>query len=122
MNPLRQARIQQLRAEADKLRKKSDELYGEIKLLSLEQSKEEHPCTCVKLNRDIEVFDMQEQERRGRVPLSMGGFVMDNLSAIKNCRECNGTGKPVKQPLHHTCETFNPDTCAACRVIQRNID
>jgi hypothetical protein len=22
----------------------------------------------------------------------------------------------------HTCETFNPDTCAACRVIQRSID
>ena len=93
----RQARIQQLRAEAQDLREKSDKLYAEIKSLDLEQRKEDHPCTCVKLNGDVEVFDMQEQERRGRNPLSCGGFVADTLSARKDCTVCNGTGVPGKK-------------------------
>lgn len=118
----RKERIRQLRAEAQDLREKSDKLYTEIHKLDLEQRKEEHPCSCVKLNRDIEVFDMQEQERRGRAALSCGGFVADTLSARRDCTICNGSGVPVIPNVFHTCETFNPDTCAACRVIQRNID
>lgn len=120
MQTVRQARIQELRAQADKLRKQSDKLYAEIAKLDLEQRKEDHPCACVKLNRDVEIYDMGEQERRGRNPLSLGGFVADTLTARKDCTVCMGTGKPVS--IHHTCETFNPDTCAACRVIQRDID
>lgn len=122
MMTARQARIQKLRAEAQDLREKSDKLYAEIHKLDLEQRKEDHPCACVKLNRDIEIYDMGEQERRGRTPLSVGGFVADTLTAIKSCTVCNGTGVPVIPSVFHTCETFNPDTCAACRVIQRNID
>ncbi len=115
----RKARLQQLRAEVAQLRKIQDELQTEIQKLDLEQRKEEHPCACVKLNKDVEIFDMQEQERRGRNPLGAGGFVADTLSARKDCTTCKGTGVPE---VHHTCETFNPDTCQACRFIQRSID
>jgi len=122
MQTVRQARIQELRAQADKLRKQSDELYTEIAKLDLEQRREDHPCACVKLNRDVEIYDMGEQERRGRNPLSCGGFVADTLTARKDCTVCKGTGIPVIPNVFHTCETFNPDTCAACRIIQRDID
>jgi hypothetical protein len=118
----RRDRIRQLRDQVSVLDKQRNEKLTEIHKLELEQRKEEHPCSCVKLNRDVEIYDMQEQERRGRNPLSVGGFVADTLTALKGCRECKGTGKPIPAPLYHTCETFNPDTCAACRIIQRNID
>lgn len=94
MMTARQARIQELRSKAANLRRESDTLYTEIAKLDLEQRKEDHPCTCVKLNGDIEIYDMQEQERRGRKPLSCGGFVADTLTARKDCDTCKGTGIP----------------------------
>lgn len=97
MQTVRQARIQELRAKLYKLRKQSDDLFTEIAKLELEQRKEDHPCTCVKLNKDVEIYDMQEQERRGRNPLSVGGFVADTLTARKDCTVCNGTGVPGKK-------------------------
>lgn len=93
----RKARIQELRSKADKLRKELDELHTEIKKLDMEQRKEDHPCTCVKLNGDVEIYDMGEQERRGRNPLSIGSFVADTLSARRDCTICNGTGVPGKK-------------------------
>jgi hypothetical protein len=117
----RKARIQQLRAEVNQLDGVRSALLTEIKKLNLEQNKEEHPCSCVKLNGDIEIYDMQEQERRGRNPLGLG-CVSECLTARKDCQVCRGTGVPIIPDVFHTCETFNPDGCAACRVIQRNID
>ena len=39
------------------------------------------------------------------------------------CVKINTENSSLSLPaVFHTCETFNPDTCAACRVIQRNID
>ncbi len=38
------------------------------------------------------------------------------------CVKINTENSSLASPIHHTCETFNPDTCAACRVIQRDID
>lgn len=38
------------------------------------------------------------------------------------CVKINTENSSLAAPIHHTCETYNPDTCAACRVIQRNID
>jgi hypothetical protein len=117
----RQKRIQELRYKASQLREQSDTIYQEIAKLDMEQRKEDHPCTCVKLNGDIEIYDMQEQERRGRKPLSVGGFVADTLTARKDCQECGGTGKPF--PNHsHLDGSFHPDTCFTCRLIQRDID
>ncbi len=115
----RKERIQELRIKAECLRKQSDELYTEIHKLEMEQAKEDHPCSCVKLNGDIEIYDMVEQERRGRRGLQFG-TVADTLSARKDCEFCKGTGKPSKHT--HFGEVFMPDTCPACRLIQRGID
>lgn len=93
----RQARIQFLEIERRQHQSKVDELSKEIAQLRLEQQKEEHPCTCVKLNGDIEIYDMAEQARRNRNPLSCGGFVAHSLSARKDCPYCQGTGKPKKE-------------------------
>lgn len=90
----RQARLQELRAKARSFTEQLNEINTEIAKLDLEQRKEEHPCTCVKLNSDVEIYDMQEQERRGRNPLSCGGWVANTLSARKDCLTCKGTGKP----------------------------
>lgn len=114
----RKARIQQAQAERQQLQSKVDALSKEIAELRLAEERDEHPCSCVKLNRDVEIYDMGEQARRGREPLSCGGFVADTLSARKDCEYCQGTGKPTR----HVCQTFSPDTCPACRLIQRNID
>jgi hypothetical protein len=117
----RQARMQEIDNESRQLRKKLDALHEERSKLRLAQEKEEHPCECVRLNKDVEIFDMVEQERRGRHPLSCGGMVADTLTARKDCQECGGTGKPA--PKHnHFGESFEPSTCSACRLLQRNID
>ncbi len=93
----RKERLQQLRETVSKLDQQRNEALTEIKKLDLEQKREEYPCSCVKLNGDVEIYDMQEQERRGRNPLSVGGFVMDTLTARKDCTTCNGTGVPGKK-------------------------
>jgi len=119
----RKERIRELRQQVDQLNKKKNELFDEIVRLDLEERKEEYSCLCVRLNRDIDVFDMAEQEHKHRNPLSVGGFVADTLSARKDCTTCQGTGKPKTQPQHnHFGEVFMPDTCPACRLLQRNID
>jgi|SRR5271157_1667800 len=108
----RKDRIQELRSEARTLQTQVDTLHKECNALELEQQKYDHPCTCVKLNRDVEIFDMGEQSRRGRTPLSMGGFVADCLSAREDCDTCKGTGIPTK--CNHFGEMFCPNTCPAC--------
>lgn len=120
MMTARKARIQQAQAERQQLQSKVDALSKEIAELRLAEEKDEHPCSCVKLNKDVEIYDMGEQERRGRNPLSCGGFVADTLTARKDCEYCHGTGKPTKHT--HFGEMFTPDTCPACRLLQRNID
>ncbi len=95
MQTKRQARIHELRAKADKMRREVDAIYDEVHKLEMEQAKEDHPCSCVKLNGDIEIYDMVEQERRGRRGLGLG-MVAETLSARKDCPVCKGTGKPKK--------------------------
>ncbi len=95
MQTARQARLQVIRVEQDKLNKRQQELAEERQKLEHEQFKEEHPCSCVKLNGDIEVYDMGEQARRGRVALQLGA-VYATHSARKDCETCGGTGKPKK--------------------------
>lgn len=93
MSELRRSTISRLREERDELQKRVYALNDSIKELQLLEDKEQHPCSCVKLNGDIEIYDMQEQERRGRVPLDLG-LVSECLSARKDCPICKGTGKP----------------------------
>jgi len=117
----RQERLETIRVIIQRLQGEINELVAERKKLELEEAKQNHTCSCVKLNRDIEIYDMVEQERRGRRGLQLGGLVAETLSARKDCRTCGGTGKP--NPSHnHNEYSFDPDTCPACRVVQRNID
>ena len=93
MSELRRSVIARLREERDGLNKRVYALNESIKELQLLEDKEQHSCSCVKLNRDIEIYDMQEQERRGRNPLGLG-LVSETLTARKDCPTCKGTGKP----------------------------
>jgi hypothetical protein len=43
-------------------------------------------------------------------------------STQDECVKMNTENSSIAQPVLHTCETYSPDTCSACRVIQRNID
>lgn len=95
MSTERRARLDELRKERAQLNLKVEKLTSEIAQLDLQERREEYPCVCVKLNRDIEVYDMQEQERRGRNPLGLG-LVSECLTARKSCDYCNGTGKPKR--------------------------
>lgn len=116
MTAERKERIDTIRVIIRRLQAEVSELSSELHNLELEQKREEHPCSCVKLNKDVEIYDMQEQVRRGRNPLSVGGFVADTLTARKDCDSCQGTGKPTKH--NHFGEVFMPDTCGACKVLQ----
>ena len=88
----RRARINDLQTERRALTVKINGLNEELKQLNLEDEKEDYPCSCVRLNRDIEIYDMQEQTRRGRNPLGLG-MVSECLSARVECPTCKGTGK-----------------------------
>lgn len=86
-------RVNEIDRECLSLRKRLSELLTERSRLSLQIRRAEHPCPCVKLNDDIGVHDMVQQDARRRNPLGLG-FVRDCLSADKDCRLCFGTGKP----------------------------
>jgi len=116
----REERLETIRVIIHRLQCEISELVVERNKLELEEARASHTCSCVKLNGDIEIYDMVEQERRGRRGLQLG-TVAETLSARKDCRTCGGTGKP-NPPHNHNEFSFDPDTCPACRVVQRNID
>jgi hypothetical protein len=97
----REQRIHALRREAWELQQRADVLHREARDLSLEQDREDYPCACVRLNRDIGVFDMTRQMRDGRVPLGAhaGAFVSETLTARRDCEACGGEGKPRTETL-----------------------
>jgi DNA repair exonuclease SbcCD ATPase subunit len=90
----RRTRINDLQTERHALTVKINSVNEELKQLNLANEKEDHPCSCVRLNGDIEIYDMQEQTRRGRNPLGLG-LVSQCLSARAECPVCKGTGKPA---------------------------
>jgi len=94
MKTVRQARLQEIRSQREKLQSQINTLDKEYSELYLAEERDSYPCSCVKLNRDIEVFDMQEQSRRNRKPVSYHTFVADSLSARTDCETCEGTGIP----------------------------
>lgn len=114
MSQERKARLAQAEQERREHQSKADELGREIHQLRLDDVREEYPCTCVKLNSDIEIFDMAEQARRNRNCLAVTGMVAECLTARKDCEWCSGTGKPHKH--NHFGEIHVPATCPACRV------
>lgn len=38
------------------------------------------------------------------------------------CVKINTENSSLAASVQHTCEIYSPDTCSACRIIQRNID
>lgn len=89
------------RKRIDELWAQRQELYRQIGLLDKERKrledddlKAEHPCQCVRLNRDIGVHDMGELARKQRQTLEAGGLVSEGYSADRNCARCGGTGMP----------------------------
>jgi hypothetical protein len=88
---------QQIMALESKRRELSQEIGridAKIYELSLEEDRSEFTCGCVKLNRDIGVFDMNNQSElcRNRVGFC-SCIVSESLTADKFCPACNGTGK-----------------------------
>lgn len=79
--------------ERDYHRRMMDNLAKEAFELSVKLTKLKHPCYCVKLNRDIEVYTMDEEARRNRTELSYSSFVSEAVTARKDCPDCHGTGK-----------------------------
>lgn len=89
----RTARIQEIDAECARLQRSLDTLYAERKKLMMLGKREEYSCSCVRLNSEIGIFDMIEQEESNRNGIGCG-LVSETLSALKCCPNCSGTGKP----------------------------
>lgn len=88
-------RIADLGEQRQKLLREVDAINEASRLLWLEDSREDHPCSCVRLNREIGVHDMSDTENRYRRTFGIG-LVAELLSADKECPLCRGTGVPEK--------------------------
>lgn len=88
-------RIDELWAKRQALHRELDAVIGEENALWLEESRKDHQCSCVRLNKDIEVFDMGDVEKRKRRTFGIGP-VAELISADEDCALCGGSGKPVE--------------------------
>ncbi len=94
------SKLEELRAKRRDLQNQVAELLGEVgeldqklKPLEQEESRAEHPCSCVRLNREIGVDNMGSAEENRRRTFGLG-LVVELLSADRDCLECAGTGVP----------------------------
>ena len=85
-------RIRELRVERTDCNRKINYLDQEIYYLQLAEDKEHYTCSCVKVNKNIGVFDSVDQVRANRSGLTTG-YVSNSLSAKKDCPLCNGFGR-----------------------------
>ncbi len=92
--------LEKLRAKRRGLQSRVAELLGEVgkidqklKPLEQEESRAEHPCSCVRLNREIGVDNMGSAEENRRRTFGLG-LVVELLSADRDCPKCAGTGVP----------------------------
>lgn len=92
--------LEELRAKRRDLQDRVAELLGEVgeidqklKPLELEESRADHPCSCVRLNSDMGVNDMGAAEGMRRRSFGLG-LVAELLSADRDCLKCGGTGVP----------------------------
>lgn len=90
----KRARLRELNARDNHLMRQVHEVREERRKLQLEISREVHPCSCVRLNGEIQVYDMKEHERRRRETFGLG-LVAELLSADKDCPHCHGSGVPT---------------------------
>lgn len=90
------ARLKEIHDEIMDLVQRKDELIEERQALVLADARKTYDCTCVKLNRDISVNDMAQQEKAGRRGLGLGP-VCETLSSDKKCPTCGGTGRTKRE-------------------------
>lgn len=90
-----EAQRRELRDQVDKLHKQTYLLQDEIEAISLKISWATYTCSCVRLNRDLGIWNMSLQEAHGRKALGFGS-VENTLSADRNCPICLGKGIPLK--------------------------
>jgi hypothetical protein len=73
--------INELSEEREGLLDRVSVIDKELRRLELEKGHEEHPCSCVRLNRDIEVYDIADADRKHRRTLGLG-FVSELLHRL----------------------------------------
>ena len=105
--------LDELRAKRRDLQSRVAELLGEVgeidqklKPLELEESRADHPCSCVRLNSDIGVNDMGDVEAKRRRSFVAGhatNLVAELLSADRDCPKCAGTGVPKSAKEGDSC-------------------
>ena len=90
-----------LTAERQRLSNRISEIDREYNIERVRESRLEHPCECVKLNSDINVFTMPDLAIHHRHALMYTGAVSEILSADAQCCKCEGTGIPIsnRRPL-----------------------
>lgn len=84
----RRSRIRELDGEARRLWTQRSAVIAERDALELEQMLED-------INSKMGIFDMREQEIRGRSVVGYRSLVSESLTAAKSCPACGGTGKPM---------------------------
>jgi len=89
----RHKRLKEIRQEIDTLDSRRYQLIEEREVLERAEAKEKYNCPCVRLNGDIGIHDMVEQEGANRRGLGFG-FVSQTLSCEKDCPRCKGKGIP----------------------------
>lgn len=92
-NRERAGRLAAIAEECDELKRRLFLLHEEQRTLEMAHAVERYCCNCVNLNSKMNIFDMGEQERRGRVGLQ-SGLVSQSLSARRACPDCGGSGIP----------------------------
>jgi hypothetical protein len=92
----RRAEIFSLHEERRHLSSEIAKIDHKLDALHLEQSREDHPCPCVVLNQDIDIFSMVQIIQSKRELFSVGSELVGGcLSALKSCPICHGTGVPA---------------------------
>lgn len=88
--------LDELREERRVLMSRINQISKKVDRLEQEKSRAEHPCSCVRLNREIDVGDMGSAEANRRRTFGLG-FVGELLSADLDCSKCAGTGVPREE-------------------------
>lgn len=86
-------KVRTLQEKIDPIATAIKAIEDDIKVIDMEINHLKHPCPCVRLNEDIGVLDVIQQDKSHRNPFGLG-YVGACLSADKNCPICHGTGVP----------------------------
>jgi len=86
-------RAEQIQALKEKVIKvKRELLLAELELFMLRREELGCSCRCVRLNKDIDIYNHSQQVNKNRVGLELG-IPGEIYSADKYCIYCHGTGK-----------------------------